>query len=188
MKKTSKIFVLDTNVLLHDYKCIYNFEENHIVIPIVVLEELDRFKRGNDLINFHAREFTRELDKLSGDRLLADGISLGKGKGKLFIETGKSFSELVSSSFPEATPDHRILAIADFVRHKHPNTQVVLITKDINLRMKYWWAKGGVPSLNLSTGTPSGLLYNAEISSPLTLSRVMISLYRSSIFATLSFS
>jgi len=136
MKKTSKIFVLDTNVLLHDYKCIYNFEENHIVIPIVVLEELDRFKRGNDLINFHAREFTRELDKLSGDRLLADGISLGKGKGKLFIETGKSFSELVSSSFPEATPDHRILAIADFVRHKHPNTQVVLITKDINLRMK----------------------------------------------------
>ncbi len=136
MKKTSKIFVLDTNVLLHDYKCIYNFEENHIVIPIVVLEELDRFKRGNDQINFHAREFTRELDKLSGDRLLSDGISLGKGKGKLFIETGKSFSELVSNSFPEATPDHRILAIADFVRHKHPNTQVVLITKDINLRMK----------------------------------------------------
>ncbi len=63
-KKAKKIFVVDTNVLLHDYKCIYNFEENDIVIPIVVLEELDKFKRGNDLINFHAREFTRELDKL----------------------------------------------------------------------------------------------------------------------------
>lgn len=136
MKKTTKIFILDTNVLLHDYKCIYNFQENYIVIPIVVLEELDRFKRGNDLINFHAREFTRELDKLSGDQSLADGISLGKGKGKLFIETGKSFSELVSSSFPEATPDHRILAIADYVSQKNMNKQVILITKDINLRMK----------------------------------------------------
>jgi PhoH-like ATPase len=74
-KKAKKIFVVDTNVLLHDYKCIYNFEENDIVIPIVVLEELDKFKRGNDLINFHAREFTRELDKLSGDELFNGGIS-----------------------------------------------------------------------------------------------------------------
>ena len=70
-KHNKKLFIIDTNVLLHDYKCIYNFEENDVIIPIVVLEELDKFKRGNDLINFHAREFTRELDKLSGD-LLAD--------------------------------------------------------------------------------------------------------------------
>ena len=90
-KKAKKIFVLDTNVLLHDYKCIYNFEENDIVIPIVVLEELDKFKRGNDLINFHAREFTRELDKLSGDELFNGGISLGEDLGKLSIETGKPY-------------------------------------------------------------------------------------------------
>ncbi|MBE9510645.1 MAG: PhoH family protein [Bacteroidetes bacterium] len=136
MAKKKKIFILDTNVLLHDYKCFYNFQENDIIIPIVVLEELDKFKKGNNLINFHAREFTRELDKLSGDQLFTDGISLGKKRGKLFIETGKEFSKIVSESFPEKTPDHRILAIADFIREKNPEKNVALITKDINLRMK----------------------------------------------------
>lgn len=135
-QKKSKIFILDTNVLLHDYQCIYNFQDNDIVIPIVVLEELDRFKKGNDIINFHAREFTRELDKLAGDQLFSKGIELGKDLGKLFIETGKPFSDLVSESFPEKTPDHRILAIADHVKQKNPGKQVSLITKDINLRMK----------------------------------------------------
>ncbi|MCK4630220.1 MAG: ribonuclease, partial [Bacteroidales bacterium] len=136
MAKKKKIFILDTNVLLHDYKSLYNFQENDIIIPIVVLEELDKFKKGNNLINFHAREFTRELDKLSGDQLFTDGISLGKKRGKLFIETGKEFSKMVSESFPEKTPDHRILAIADFIREKNPEKNVALITKDINLRMK----------------------------------------------------
>ncbi len=135
-KKKCKIFVLDTNVLLHDYKCIYNFEENDIVIPITVLEELDKFKKGNDLINFHAREFTRELDKLSGDGLFNGGVSLGKGLGKLSIETGKPFSEQMRESFPENTPDHRILAIAEYVSLKNNGDQVTLVTKDINLRMK----------------------------------------------------
>ncbi|HOY39163.1 MAG TPA: PIN domain-containing protein, partial [Bacteroidales bacterium] len=69
MKNTTKIFVLDTNVLLHDHECLFKFQENDIIIPIVVLEELDHFKRGNDLINFHAREFTRVLDELSGEEL-----------------------------------------------------------------------------------------------------------------------
>jgi len=73
-KHNKKLFIIDTNVLLHDYKCIYNFEENDVIIPIVVLEELDKFKKGNDQINFHAREFTRELDKLSGDMLLTANI------------------------------------------------------------------------------------------------------------------
>ncbi len=135
-KKIKKFFVLDTNVLLHDYECIYNFEENDIIIPIVVLEELDKFKKGNNQINFHARELTRELDKLSGDKLFTQGVSLGKDKGKLFIETGKPFGEKVSESFPEKTPDHRILVIADYVTEKNPDNQVVLVTKDMNLRMK----------------------------------------------------
>lgn len=134
--KKNKIFVLDTNVLLHDYKCIYNFQENDIIIPITVLEELDKFKKGNDLINFHAREFTRELDKLSGDNLFNGGVVLGKGLGKLTIETGKPFSDQMKDSFPEMTMDHRILAIAEFVSLKEKNKQVTLITKDINLRMK----------------------------------------------------
>ena len=135
-KHNKKLFILDTNVLLHDFKCIYNFQENDIVIPIVVLEELDKFKRGNDLINFHAREFTRELDKLSGDMLLTANIPLGENLGNLHIETGRDFSEKVSQSFAERTPDHRILAIADYVCTSNKNKTVVLISKDINLRMK----------------------------------------------------
>jgi PhoH-like ATPase len=138
MARNKKIFVLDTNVILHDYKCIYNFEENDIVLPIVVLEELDRLKRGSDLINLHAREFTRELDSLSGEKLFEEGISLGKHRGKLFIETGKPFSQTLLDSFPEPTPDHRILAICDFLRNKFmpSKRQVILVSKDINLRMK----------------------------------------------------
>jgi PhoH-like ATPase len=135
-KINKKLFIIDTNVLLHDYKCIYNFEENDVIIPIVVLEELDRFKRGNDLINFHAREFTRELDKLSGDLLLTSNIPLGENLGNLHIETGKEYSERVNMSFPEKTSDHRILAITDYVCSANKDTTVVLITKDINLRMK----------------------------------------------------
>ena len=136
MAKNKKIFVLDTNVLLHDYRCIYNFQENNVIIPIPVLEELDRFKRGNDIINFHAREFTRELDKLSGDKLFNGGVPLGKGLGKLSIETGKPFSGLIQESFPEKTPDHRILAIAEYIYRNHPDKSVIFISKDINLRMK----------------------------------------------------
>jgi PhoH-like ATPase len=135
-KRQKKIFILDTNVLLHDYLSIYNFEENDVIIPIVVLEELDKFKKGNDLINFHAREFTRELDKISGDMLLSGSISLGDKLGNLHIETGKQFSERVTESFPEHTADHRILAIADSISQLHRDKVVKLITKDINLRMK----------------------------------------------------
>ncbi len=136
MKKVKKIFILDTNVLLHDYKSIYNFQENDIVIPITVLEELDKFKKGNDIINFQAREFTRELDKISGDQLFNGGLPLGKGMGTLSIETGKAFSEKLRNSFPENTPDHRILAIAEHVFLKQNARPVILVTKDINLRMK----------------------------------------------------
>lgn len=135
-KHNKKLFIIDTNVLLHDYRCIYKFEENDVIIPIVVLEELDKFKRGNDIINFHAREFTRELDKLSGDMLLTANIPLGDNLGNLHIETGRDFSEKVSQSFAERTPDHRILAIADYVCSMNKDKTVVLISKDINLRMK----------------------------------------------------
>ncbi len=138
MAKTSpsKIFVLDTNVVLHDYMCIYNFQDNDLVIPIVVLEELDKMKKGNDQINFNAREFTRELDKIAGDDMFNGGIKLGKSMGKLSLETGKPFSPELKRSFPEETPDHRILAITEYIKKAHPDRQVILVTKDINLRMK----------------------------------------------------
>jgi len=117
MVNQKKIFVLDTNVLLHDHKSIYQFQENDIILPITVLEELDKFKRGNDLINFQAREFVRELDQLAGETLFTEGITLGRGLGRLFIETGKPFSREMEESFEEKIADHRILAIADYTRN-----------------------------------------------------------------------
>lgn len=134
--KAKKVFVLDTNVLLHDHTCIYNFKENDVVIPIVALEELDYFKKGNEMINFHAREVARELDKIAGDNLFNGGISLGKGHGKLRIETGKPFSPEMEQSFAEKSPDHRILAIAKYLQKEDPKHPLILVSKDINLRMK----------------------------------------------------
>ncbi|SDB84448.1 PhoH family protein [Williamwhitmania taraxaci] len=136
MRNPKKTFVLDTNVLLHDYKCIYNFQDNDIVLPIVVLEELDKFKKGNEQINFHARELARELDKLAGDQLFNGGIKLGKGLGKLRVETGKPFSKTMIESFSEDTPDHRILAIAEYLAKTIKDSPVILVTKDVNLRLK----------------------------------------------------
>jgi PhoH-like ATPase len=135
-KSTNKLFILDTNVLLHDYSCIYHFQDNDIVIPIVVLEELDRFKKGNDQINFNAREFTRELDSIIGTEFPSNGIKLGTDRGRLFLETGKPFSKEIQESFTEQTPDHRILSIADYFKNKYPKRKVILVTKDINLRVK----------------------------------------------------
>ena len=123
--KNKKTFVLDTNVILHDYRSIYNFEDNDIVIPITVLEELDKFKRGNDQINYHAREFVRELDQISGSDFFQKGAPLGKGRGRLFIQTGVPFSPKMNDSFSEDIPDHRILAIAEYVTEKREGEKVV---------------------------------------------------------------
>jgi len=132
----SKIFILDTNVILHDHTCIYQFQDNDVILPITVLEELDKFKRGNDLINFQAREFTRLLDEIVGDELFNGGKVLGTGKGKLRIETGKPFSETLKASFREDIPDHRILSIAEYTAKTYKDRKTILISKDINLRMK----------------------------------------------------
>lgn len=135
-KITSKIFILDTNVILHDHTCIYQFEENDIVLPIVVLEELDKFKRGNDLINYQAREFVRLLDEIVGDELFNGGKPLGPNLGKLRIETGKPYSTELRNSFHEDIPDHQILSIAEYTAKQNPTRKTVLVSKDINLRMK----------------------------------------------------
>ena len=135
-KSNIKIFVLDKNVLLHDYKCIYNFQDNDIVIPIVALEELDKFKKGNDTLNFNARECTRELDELIGKADPVKGIAIGKGHGKLYLALGQKYPDSMKVSFPEPTADHRILAIAEKVRKDNPDRKVVVVSKDINLRVK----------------------------------------------------
>ena len=89
MSRKQKIYVLDTSVLLHDHQAIMNFKENHVAIPITVLEELDKFKVGNDTKNFSAREVIRFIDKLSGNGGLQEWISLGKGMGELSCCLGK---------------------------------------------------------------------------------------------------
>jgi PhoH-like ATPase len=132
-----KTFVLDTNVLLHDHSAIYSFDRHDVVIPIVVLEEIDDFKKGSDLINFEAREFIRELDRLASGRSLDHGLPLGEGRGRLFIVTGDAHSERVDAAFTRSKADHRVLAVADHLaRRFRGRRQVVIISHDINLRMK----------------------------------------------------
>ncbi len=131
-----KNFVLDTNVILHDYKCLHNFEENDVYVPIVVLEELDHFKKGNEQINFNAREFTRELDLIADEDLFDKGASLGPGKGKLFIVADYEYPDIITKSFTEKTIDHRILAVTYTISQRKKKIKTVLVSKDINLRMK----------------------------------------------------
>lgn len=133
---TKKNFILDTNVMLHDFNCLSNFEENDLYIPFIVLEELDRFKRGNDQINFNARAFVRELDLITDDNLYSGGAKLGEGKGKLYIVNAKRGNRHVIEAFPEKSADNQILSLLSELVEQHPETKTVLITKDINLRMK----------------------------------------------------
>ncbi len=131
-----KNFVLDTNVLLHDHKCIFNFEENDIFIPIVVLEELDKFKKGNEEINYNAREFARQLDKYTDKDFFENGAKLGPDLGRLSIIVNSSLNKRVKEAFHEDKPDHRILSAAIEVAEQHKGMHTILVTKDINLRMK----------------------------------------------------
>ncbi len=136
MAKKTKCFVLDTNVILHDFQCIYNFQDNDVYLPIYVLEELDKFKHGNEQINFNAREFARELDRLSNDKLFSEGVSLGGKKGRLFVVTEQRFSRELEQIFYEKTKDHHIVAIAAYVAKENPDRKTIFVSKDINLRMK----------------------------------------------------
>jgi len=130
-----KLFVLDTNVILHDSGCIRNFEENDVAIPITVLEELDQFKRGNEDLNFQAREFLRRLDALTGDVLSEEGSPLGAGLGSIRVVLGGRDDRL-NESFLQDSPDHRILGLALRLQREHAERPVILVSKDTNLRMK----------------------------------------------------
>jgi PhoH-like ATPase len=137
MKKEKKIFVLDTSVIIYDHNSIKNFQEHDVAIPITVLEELDNFKKGNDTKNFEAREFIRFLDELAGEHLLNDWIPLiGKGKGKLkvLMESGSSLD--AEKIFRDNKADHRIINAALLLKEQNKERPVILVTKDINLRLK----------------------------------------------------
>ena len=136
MVREPKIFVLDTNIILHDYRSMYNFQENDLYIPITVIEELDKFKKGNDTLAFNARSFIREIDRLSNNFLFDQGVSIGPGKGKIKIEMGHPFSDEYADALAEDIPDHRIIATALWLRDKYPERKVALVTKDMNMRLK----------------------------------------------------
>ncbi len=133
----SKIYVLDTNVILHDHKAIWKFKDNDLVIPTAVIEEADKFKKGNDTLSYHARGFMRELDLISdGHSFGKKGIPIGKGLGRIKVEPNHPFPPELSELFKDDTQDHRILATAIWVRDNNPGTFVALVTKDVNLRLK----------------------------------------------------
>ncbi len=136
MAHVKKTFFLDTNVILHDSKCLYQFEENDIVLPIVILEELDNFKKGNESINFHAREFVRTLDSIASDGIFNTGAKIDKDLGNIFIRLQKEFDPVLKQSFYSEKADHRILNSAYTYKKEFPKKHVVIISKDVNLRMK----------------------------------------------------
>lgn len=137
MPKAKKIFVLDTSVLLYDSNAVKNFEKHDIAIPITVLEELDSFKKGNSVTNLHAREFIRYLDSISDSNMIQKWIPLnGKSHGKIRVVSDEGSSQDASKVFGSVKNDHRILNSALRLREEEPKKKVVLVSKDINLRLK----------------------------------------------------
>lgn len=137
MAKKKKVFVLDTSVLLHDHQSITSFERNDVAIPITVLEELDKFKIGNDTKNFSAREVIRFIDKLSSTSGLQDWIDLGKnyGRFRIVLETNPNGIN-AEDIYSKGKNDHKIINSALFLQQSEKSREVVLVTKDINLRIK----------------------------------------------------
>ena len=133
----AKHFVLDTNVILHDPTCIQQFQEHNIVIPLAVIEEIDHFKRGSQVINLNAREFSRTLDSLIGKAIFNGGVPLGGNKGKIKIVITKGVSAPIQDIFRDDTTDHRVLSVVwDLSQKQRNKEQIILVSKDVNLRMK----------------------------------------------------
>jgi PhoH-like ATPase len=140
----TKLFVLDTNVLMHDPTSLFRFEEHDVYLPMVTLEELDNHKKGMTEVARNARQISRSLDALvSGvaDNAIEDGIPLSKlgnkdAKGRLYFQT----TVLENSTLPEGLPigkaDNQILGVVRALESQHPGRPVVLVSKDINMRIK----------------------------------------------------
>lgn len=138
-RKTHKIFVLDTSVILFDHQAIMNFEEHDIAIPIQVLEELDTFKKGNDTMNFEARSFIRNLNEIVMDHLVSDWVPLnGKSKGQIKVILDSSGHKKYDAEkvFDQRKNDHKILNAALTLQQDYPKAKVILVSKDICLRLK----------------------------------------------------
>ncbi len=151
-KKQKKIFVLDTSVILYNHNAIYSFEDNDVAIPITVLEELDHFKKGNDTKNFETREFIRVMDRLSTNNSLQNWIPIDRPKHGHFKVIMQERANALDATkvFGEDTADHRILNATLSMCEEHPEKKVILVSKDINLRLK---AKSlNIPAEDFETG------------------------------------
>ncbi|MGL5005368.1 MAG: PIN domain-containing protein, partial [Casimicrobium sp.] len=138
----AKLFVLDTNVLMHDPTSLYRFEEHDIFLPICTLEELDNNKKGTQEVNRNARQASRYLDELVSDfdNGIAEGIPLATASrnaatGRVFLQT-EPLSVQLPSSFAAGKVDNEIIAVCLHLKKKEPKRHVVLVSKDINMRIK----------------------------------------------------
>ncbi len=137
-----KLFVLDTNVLMHDPTCLYRFQEHDVFLPIMTLEELDSHKKGMSEIARNARQVTRTLDEIVNSTAAAidlgialDGASRQLASGRLFLQTEAISGEL-PAGLPTAKADNQILGVVIHLRNRHPERPVILVSKDINMRIK----------------------------------------------------
>lgn len=128
---TKKTFILDTNVILTDTNCIYDFGSADIIVPFQVLEEIDKFKKRLDNVGYNARCFIKTLDELRKKGNLFDGVRIHKGKGRLYIKR----EQILNGVQLDNTPDNKILNVA-IVEAGDPEKKVVVITNDINMRIK----------------------------------------------------
>ncbi len=141
-KKPTKLFVLDTNVMLHDPTCLYRFQEHDIYLPMATLEELDHNKKGMTEVARNARQVTRFLDEIvsSSEMHIQDGAPLAEhshkaATGRLFLQTHPITSD-VTSILPFSKVDNQILGVVAFLKQQQPDRQVILVSKDINMRIK----------------------------------------------------
>jgi PhoH-like ATPase len=142
----AKLFVLDTNVLMHDPTCLFRFEEHDVFLPMITLEELDGHKKGMSEVARNVRQVSRELDALArlapdtGEHGVLAGIPLGKtghreAGGQLYFQTTLLDVKL-PDGLPQGKADNQILGVVQALRDRFPGREVVLVSKDINMRVK----------------------------------------------------
>ncbi|HBN15732.1 MAG: ribonuclease [Gammaproteobacteria bacterium] len=136
-------YVLDTNVLIHDPTAVWNFDEHHVVIPMTVLEELDNLKSGRGAVAADSRQAIREIDRILGDaapKAVEKGVPIQRGgkqsepSGMMSVLTGET--PIDQQILPPHLNDNKILNAVALLKHLHPKRSVVLVTKDINMRLK----------------------------------------------------
>jgi PhoH-like ATPase len=131
-----KNYILDTNVLLHDPQSLLSFQEHRVLIPIEVIEEIDRFKRESNELGQNARAVSRQLDALRAQGHLSEGVPLPNGGSLRILFQNPKETRNGEHVFGDNTVDNRILSLAANVRQTSPAQRTILVTKDINLRLK----------------------------------------------------